>query len=90
MSLSEFLRQMIVQGVIAENVREIETRLQHTVDEICTRAQPASATVLPENVLLSLFTSEALLTVIVEERNPQKLYEAQEMAKRKLKRMTSG
>ncbi len=86
-SVSEFLRQMLVQGVIAENVQEIEMCLSRKVEEIRAAHQSGHACAIPENVLLSLFTSEALLTAIVESRNPQQLYEAQNRAKLKLKQI---
>src|SRR5260364_106162 len=38
----------------------------------------------------SVFTSEALLTAIVESRNPQQLYEAQNIARAKLKQIKDG
>ncbi len=85
-SVSEFLRQMLVQGVIAENVQEIEERLRGAVAEIRSAQAPASGAQLPEELLLSLFTSEALLTAIVEARDPRQLYEAQDRAKARLQR----
>ncbi len=81
-SVSEFLRQMLVQGVIAENIQEIEERLRESVAEI----RCAQSGAIPEELLLSLFTSEALLTAIVEARDPQQLYEAQDRAKVRLQR----
>ncbi|CCD30107.1 conserved hypothetical protein [Candidatus Glomeribacter gigasporarum BEG34] len=89
-SVSEFLRQMLVQGVIAENVQEIEMCLSRKVEEIRAANQSGNTSVIPENVLLSVFTSEALLTAIVESRNPQQLYEAQNIARAKLKQIKDG
>jgi hypothetical protein len=90
MSVPELLRQMLVQGVIAETVHEIETCLKYTVADIRASTHQASLTVMPESARLSLFTSEALLTTIVESRNPQQLYEAQNIARAKLKRISDA
>jgi hypothetical protein len=70
-TLSEFLRTMIVQGMIAE--MQIQTG-------------GGGSAKLPENALMSIYTSEQLLTKIVEARNPQDLYDAQDRAKAKIKR----
>ncbi len=86
-SVSEFLRHTLVQGVIAETVQEIELCLSRKVEEIRAAHQSSHACAIPENVLLAIYTSEALLAAIVESRNPQQLYEAQNRATLKLKRM---
>ena len=73
-SLSEYLRQTLVQGVIAENVASIEKRLS----QIATRSS------IPNELLLSILTSEALLSAIVEAKDVSQLYAAQDRAKRRL------
>ena len=50
MNIAEFFRYLLVQGVIAENVREIETRLQHPVDEMRARAPGYFLPVLPHTL----------------------------------------
>lgn len=89
-SISEYLRQTLVQGVIAENVHEIEQRLRRVIDEIGAGAQGASQLVIPDEMLLSVFTSESMLTAIIEARDVQQLYEAQNTAKAKLARLKGG
>ncbi|WP_459203498.1 plasmid mobilization protein (plasmid) [Ralstonia pseudosolanacearum] len=86
-SVSDYLRQMLVQGVIAENVREIELRLQRVVAQINVSGGGDGKATIPDEVLLSVFTSEALLTAIVESKDPQELYNAQDAARAKLKRI---
>lgn len=86
-SISEYLRQMLVQGVIAENVHEIELRLRRVVDEIRVNEQAGRQQQIPDDLLLSVFTSESMLASIVEARDVQKLYEAQDKAKARLKRL---
>ncbi|WP_338927638.1 hypothetical protein IHE33_15380 (plasmid) [Mycetohabitans endofungorum] len=86
-SVSEYLRQMLVQGVIAENVSEIEQRLQQTVAQINAASMGGMGCTSDDEMLLSVFTCEALLTAIVEARDPQELYSAQDAARAKLKRV---
>jgi len=85
-SLSDFLRNMIVQGMIAETALDVEQRMRAMLDEMQLRAAGGGSAKLPENALLSIYTSEQLLTKIVETRNPQDLYDAQDRAKAKIKR----
>ncbi len=89
-SISEFLRQTLVQGVIAENVHEIEQRLRRLIDEIRASGQVGGNVAIPDEMLLSIFTSEAMLAAIVEARDVQKLYEAQDKAKARITRMKGG
>lgn len=90
MSLSDFLRNMIVQGMIAENALDIEQRMRAMIGEMQLQASSGGQAVLPDSALLSLFTSEALLTAIVEARNVQDLYAAQDRAKARLERLKAG
>jgi plasmid stability protein len=85
-SISEYLRRLLTQGVIAETVYEIEERLKHVVAEI-NEHKDTSSTSLHDDVLFSIFTSEALLSAIVEARDTQKLYEAQDKAKARLNKL---
>ncbi len=89
-ALSEFLRQTLVQGVIAENVQEIEQRLRGLVDEIRLSGQTGGRAGIPDELLLSVFMSEHLLTAIVEARDIQKLYEAQDAAQARLAELKGG
>ena len=45
---------------------------------------------IPDELLLSVFTAEYMLAAIVETKDVQKLYEAQDKAKAKIKRMKRG
>lgn len=85
-SLSEFLRNMIVQGMIADTALDVEQRLRAVLAEIGQPPQPADALRIPESVLQSIFTSEFLLSAIVESRNIQELYEAQNKARARIAR----
>lgn len=89
-AISEFLRQTLVQGIIAENVHDIEHRLMRVASEIQSGGQGGFGNSVPDELLLSVFTNEALLQAIVEARDPQQLYEAQDRAKARLKRFKEG
>lgn len=89
-TLSEFLRNMIVQGMIAESAYEVELRLRGLVDEIKAGRQTGEQAEISDELLLSTFTSEHLLTAIVEARDIQKLYEAQDAAKARLAELKGG
>lgn len=81
--LATYLALLLKEGVIAESAAEIEERLRRVVHEAAAlTGRPASGGI-PDEVLVSIFTSEALLSAIVEQRDTQKLYEAQTAAKRK-------
>lgn len=93
LSASEYLRQTLVKGVIAENVAEIEERLKGLIDEIRAKAAPSQTSAgaaIPGHVILSIYTCEELLKAIVEARDPSQLYEAQDRAKARLKRDKGG
>lgn len=89
-TLSGFLRNMIVQGMIAESAYEIEQRMRRLLDEIHAGGQTGDRAGIPDELLLSVFMSEYLLTAIIEARDIQKLYEAQDAAKARLAELKGG
>ena len=89
-SLSVFLRETLVQGVIAENVQDIEQRLRHLIEEIGITRQKVVKVEIPDELWISVFTAEYLLAAIVEARDVQQLYDAQNKAKAKLNRIKGG
>ncbi|KVV25077.1 hypothetical protein WK78_03005 [Burkholderia cepacia] len=86
-SPSEYLRQLLVQGVITETVQEIETRLMSVLAKVSTGSGERGGVEIPDEVVLSILTSEEMLAAIVEARDPQELYRAQDRAREKMKRM---
>jgi len=90
LSTSAFLRECIVQGLIAENVSEIEERLTAFMQKILSTLEQGSGGGFSEAALLSIFTSEEMLAEIVHTRSPQHLYEAQDKAKRRLQKLRSA
>ena len=86
-SISEYLRQTRIQGGIAENVHEIEQRLLRVIEAGGRQERVASRALLPDGVLLSIFTAESILSEIAEAQDVQRLYKAQDHAKAKLNRL---
>ena len=82
LSLSQFLKQTLMAGLAAESFEKIEERLQAIASTIPSAEKGKSA--LPEEAWKSMFLTEALVTRIVESRNPQDLYDAQLAANKKV------
>lgn len=85
-SLSAYLTKIMVAGVVAENILDVEERLKEVVASIPSNVSKVEPTSIPENVLMSIYTSEYLLTAIVEARSIQSVYEAQNKAKERIKK----
>lgn len=83
LNLSQFLKQTLMVGITADSLQRIEERLEGIASTIKEPTSPTGVT-LPEEAWKSLFLTEALVTRIVESRNPQDLYEAQAAANRKV------
>lgn len=87
-SLSEYLRQLLTQGVTTETVNIIEARLNHAGDEIVAKVSRAQAAHnMPILLQRALLETHAMLTKIVEAQDIQALYDAQQIAKAKLTRL---
>ena len=84
LSLAEFIRQTLMAGITAESLTAIESRLGEILEKSTRLAESVVDAKFPREAWKTLFTTEALLTKIVESRNPSDLYEAQEMAKKRL------
>jgi len=90
-SLSQFLRDTLVQGIVCESVAEIDARLQQRIDAAVAAAdkiiQQRSLHVMLERALLE---SHAMLVKIVEAQDVQVVYRAQEIARDRLQKMRAG
>ena len=76
-SLSEYLRQTLTQGVITENVSAIEARLSKAGDEMLAKlGQSHSARSLPILLQRALLETHAMLSKVVEAQDIQALYDA--------------
>lgn len=90
-SLSEYLRQLLTQGVTTETVSSIEARLSQAGDEIAAKVSHAQAAhSMPILLQRALLETHAMLTKIVEAQDIQALYDSQEIAKAKLARLHSS
>lgn len=89
-SKTAFIRQMIVQGCIAENVQEFEERLKLRQSEFAEMLKTSGPAALDENLKKSIYTSEYLLAAIVEARDPQELYAAQDRAQKRVLKERNG
>lgn len=90
MSLSAYLAKMLVAGVSAENVQDVEIRLRSVIASIPASLQGGGLQPLPENVRMSIYTSEYMLSAIVEARSPSDLYAAQDKAKARITKERGG
>ncbi|NMG72660.1 plasmid mobilization protein [Parazoarcus communis] len=88
-STSAFIRQRLLEGVVAESLANIEVRLEALMQQIQT-VSGGRGGATSDDLLLSVFTSEALLATVVQSQDPQTLYSAQEAAKAKLKRLKAA
>lgn len=87
-SLSEYLRQTLTQGVITENVTAIEARLRVAGDEMLDKlSQAQGARSMPILLQRALLETHAMLSKVVEAQDIQTLYDAQKIAEAKLAKL---
>ena len=85
-SLSEFLRRTLYEGMIAESILDAEARMQALIATIPVNACAAKDG-LSDDLALSLLTCEAMLSAIVQAQSIQVFYSSQDAAKAKLARI---
>ena len=85
-SLSEFLRRTLYEGMIAESILDAEARMQALIATIPAKAGTAG-TGLSDDMALSVLMCEAMLSAIVNAQNIQVFYAAQKTAKAKLEKI---
>jgi hypothetical protein len=87
-SLSEYLRQTLTQGVITENVTAIEARLRVAGDEMLDKlSQAQGARSMPILLQRAVLETHAMLSKVVEAQDIQALYDAQKIAEAKLAKL---
>ncbi len=87
-SLSEYLRQILTQGVMTETVSAIEARLRQAGDEIVAKvSNTRGGQGMPILLQRALLETHAMISKIVEAQSIQTLYDAQEIAKRRLEKL---
>ena len=85
-SLSEFLRRTLYEGMVAESILDAEARIQALIATIPAKAGTAG-TGLSDDMALSVLMCEAMLAAIVNAQNIQVFYAAQKTAKAKLEKI---
>ncbi len=85
-NISEYIRHLIVLGELYVNAKEIREDFKYTAAEIQKNWENIQA-VIPDEVVLSLFTVEELLKKVVAGKNIQTYYEAQNNAQSRLERV---
>lgn len=92
LSLSDYIRKQLAQGVITENVSLIEQRLRGLIDLLAGQASAAGAhgnarTTLPAEIVRATFFSQEVLKAIASNQNKQTYYAAQEAAEAETKKL---
>lgn len=85
--ISDLYRQLLTQGVLSETTTEIFQRCEDMVARVQGASDGGGGTrefVFPDEVLLSIFTTEFLIRAIVEARNIQEVNAAHDKAVIKL------
>jgi hypothetical protein len=90
MPISGYLTKLLIQGATAESAAEIGDRMQQMIDTLNSKAQTGDSASMYEHIALSAFTSEALLTAILQKQDVSTLYDAQDAARAKLNKIREG
>lgn len=86
MSLNAYLTKLLVEGAVAEKAAEFGELMDKKISEFAAM-RPTTGGGVPDELMLSIITSEALLASIISVQDPQALYQAQEAARAKLRKM---
>ncbi|WP_017917804.1 plasmid mobilization protein [Burkholderia gladioli] len=92
LSLSDYIRKQLAQGVITENVSLIEQRLKGLIDLLAGQASAAggpgnSGTMLPAEIVRATFFCQEVLKAIASNQNKQTYYAAQEAAEAETRKL---
>lgn len=95
--VAEFFRQILVRGIVNDNVEQIEKRLNALLSAIPISAQAAngqaahsggnSSHLLPTDLVRAIYLCREVLTTIVSDRNIQFLHQAQDRAEAATKKL---
>ena len=86
LSLNAYLTKLLVEGAVAEKVHEFEERMNEKIAELAA-VKAGGGGGIPDELMLSIITSEALLASVISTQDPQALYQAQEAARAKFRKM---
>lgn len=94
LSLSDYLRKLLLQGVVNENVSIIDQRLKGLISQLNgssptaqSSSAAAAAVALPVDVLRAIFFNREVLKAIVSDRNIQSFHDAQTRAEAETQRI---
>lgn len=97
LSLSDYLRKLLLQGVVNENVSIIEQRLKGLISQLSgssptAQGSPAAAAAfgVPVDVVRAIFFNREVLTSIISDRNIQLYHQAQDKAEAAAQRLLGG
>lgn len=86
MSLNAYLAKLLVEGAVAEKAAEFGELMDQKIAEFAA-LRPVTGGGLPDELMLSIITSEALLASVVSAQDVQLLYQAQDAAKTKFRKI---
>ena len=89
LSLNGYLTKLLVEGAVAEKVHEFAETMDQKIAALAAVGKTGGGGV-PDEILLSIITSEALLAQIVSAQDVQVLYRAQEAARAKMALVHGG
>lgn len=84
-SLSEYLKGLLMDGLITMRVEEIEERLSALIEKVPGAPQTSPGGGISEEALLSLYTIEAALEEILRQRDPGTWIKVLDKARRRAK-----
>jgi len=98
--VAEFLRQILVRGIVNDNVEQLEKRLNALLAVMPNPAQTSksgspgaggiSSGELPPDLVRAVFLCREVLTTIISDRNVQLFHQAQDRAEAATKKLMGG
>jgi len=83
-TLSEFLRRLIVNGMLSDTAIQSEKNMYAMLREMREISEVNPQATLPDSLLLSIFFCEHILAEIMGGKSIQSVYDAQNKAKERL------
>ena len=79
-SVAEFIRESMMQGVIADNAYDFEKRMQTALTNMQNMVACKNLFIISKSGMKSIYVCENILSKIIGDRNMQDLYDAQNRA----------
>lgn len=87
-SISGFIRESMMQGVIADNAYDFEKRMEAVLSNMRNMLGSKDFFVISKSGMKSIYVCENILAKIISAQNIQALYEAQDQAKKRISQET--